>query len=515
MSKLKSAIALTLITILIAGVCFMCTATFSYGYDGMTTFNSFISMLEKDSNLGGMLGDGENYLGGGYSSIYYPEGVISAQEYADNHAQLEEMSNSSKDTPEHDERVEALENYEKKYARYPDENGAVYVDKEIVFGDKDGTAVSDEFKADFARAEKILRNRLEGLHMEGVAVDVRDDYTFRITLSAYSGAQAVMLNYFSYMGEVDMGYGSSASAATHLVIGEDETIRDYIAGATTGVAQGTAYVVLNFTRAGASVISGWTSAATTDSPVTLYFYVGDESIVQLQVTSAVSGGQLAISGNYNAETARAIALTIDSTLKGEPTEMTFTIGETMRLGANFGDAALPLIYIAVAVLFVGMLVFFFIRYRGLGIAHLYTSLSWLLVMILLVWGIPFLHLGYETVMAVVLAGTLFSVSEAVAYESVKKEYAVGKTMISSFKAGYKKIFWKLFDLHIALALIAFFTYFVALGELSVFAFTLGLGVVLSALCLAFGCFVWYALMSFPKNQGKFCNFVREEVEDDE
>ena len=54
-----------------------------------------------------------------------------------------------------------------------------------------------------------------------------------------------------------------------------------------------------------------------------------------------------------------------------------------------------------------------------------------------------------------LASVLLCVSNAVTFESARKEYALGKTMTSSVKTGYKKCFWKLFDLHIVVAIIAF------------------------------------------------------------
>ena len=90
MNKTKSAICLVLITILIAVLCVASTVSFSYGTDGMHTYNSFIRVMDKDAGMGG-----------GYTAVYYPEGVISADEY---------VTNFNKE-PDVDMRAEFEDNY--------------------------------------------------------------------------------------------------------------------------------------------------------------------------------------------------------------------------------------------------------------------------------------------------------------------------------------------------------------------------------------------------------------------
>ena len=111
---------------------------------------------------------------------------------------------------------------------------------------------------------------------------------------------------------------------------------------------------------------------------------------------------------------------------------------------------------------------------------------------------------------------LLCVSNAVAYEAARKEYAVGKTIASSVKTGYKKTFWHIFDLHVALVAVALLVYLIAITELSLFGLALTFGVALSGICsLLVNRFLWYVTMGLSKNPGKFCHFKREEVEDDD
>ena len=136
-------------------------------------------------------------------------------------------------------------------------------------------------------------------------------------------------------------------------------------------------------------------------------------------------------------------------------------------------------------------------------------------MVLCVWAVPMLHLGYETALAVLFGAVLLSVSQVMVFETARKEFALGKNITVVVKTAYKKNFWHIFDLHIAVALLSVVTFLISLGALRAFALTLTLAAVFSGLCaLAVGRFHWAAFMSFARNKGKFCNF-RSEVKEDE
>lgn len=79
MGKVKSAIVLTLITIVIAVLCVVCFVPFPCDGNGLNYFNSILGIAEKDADLGGYLIGETEYVGGGYSAVLYPEGVISGE----------------------------------------------------------------------------------------------------------------------------------------------------------------------------------------------------------------------------------------------------------------------------------------------------------------------------------------------------------------------------------------------------------------------------------------------------
>ncbi|MDE5896324.1 MAG: hypothetical protein K2H43_00755, partial [Clostridia bacterium] len=227
---------------------------------------------------------------------------------------------------------------------------------------------------------------------------------------------------------------------------------------------------------------------------------------------------LYISGSYSEESAAICTRAINTALKNENAENTLelTLGDSVLHEAGYGANALYGLYIAYGVCFVAMAVFFLIRYRLLAFAHLYSYLIFLFVMILCVWSIPLTYISTETFLAFMLASLVFCASNVLVFEKARGEFALGKTMTSSVKTAYKRSLWSLVDLHLVLAALSFITFGIGLTNLSVFALVLGLGTVFSGLAtIGLTRFMWAIMMSFTPNKGKFCNFKREEVEDDD
>lgn len=499
MGKIKSAILITLFTLVIAALCFVCTASFSYGTDGMYTFNSVLRMTAKDADLGGVFG-AEGYNGGGYTVTYYPEGVVSAKEYSDNYNGYEDEADQAK--------------YAEKYVSY--KNGVLYLEKDTVCGG--GEEPDEEFKESFENTLNLLKERYSLLRKDGAELSVTDDYTVRAFLPKDvmdNELFAFLAN--SYTGAFSVRYGASndaAGATTILPARANKTIADYFKGASSRVgADGTAYVVLEFTEDGQKVIAEQTATANT-----MYFMVGENAVIPLTVSEAIDQDTLYISGSYTAETAAICANVINTAFRAEDTDslLELSIGDSYQYEALYGGNALLSLYIAFGALFVAMMVFFFIRYRRLGFTQLYSYLIFTIAMLLCVWSISFIYLSVETLIAFLLVSLLLAGSNVAVFENAKKEFALGKTMTSSVKTSYKKCLLPLLDLHLVIAALGFLLFGIGLTNLSVFGFVLGLGAVFSAICtLGVNRLMWACMMSFTPNKGKFCHFKREEVEDDD
>lgn len=499
MGKIKSAICVTLFTLLIAALCFICTVSFSYGTDGVHTFNSILRLTAKDADLGAKYGS-DGYLGGGYTVVYYPEGVISAKEY-------EETRASYTDGDE-------LQKYTDKYVAYA--NGAVYLDKDEVCGG--GDTPSESYLADFDATYDLLYSRYSELKKDGVKLEIRD----KLTIGAFLPKDLMQNELYaftvnSYVGGVTVRYGTStdASAAeTVLPARADKTIGDYVEKfSSRTAADGTAYVVVDFTDLGREAIAAETADKTSG---TLFFMVGDNSLIPLTVSAAIDQDSLYVSGTYTKESAQICATALNTALKGGEQEyLSLKLGDSHRSEALYGENSLYGLYIAFGVCFLAMAVFFFVRYKLLAFAHFYTYLIMLFITILCVWSIPFLYISTETILALIVTTVVYSVCNAMVFERARKEFALGKTMTSSVKTAYRQNFWHIFDLHIVLAALAFIVYGIALTNLSAFAFVLGLTTVFSGVCvLGLNRFMWAIMMAFTPNKGRFCNFKREVVDDD-
>lgn len=502
MGKVKSAILLTLITLVVAVLCVVCFVPFPLGGDGIHYFNPIINWAEKSADFGDyQFGEEAGYLGGSYSVVFYPEGVISARE----HDAL-----SAEDQAD--------------YTPYAEANGAIYLDKEKVCDG--GETPTEEFKTAFEAQLNSLRARFERLHAEGTQLEVRDGYTVAASLPASMDASVAALLYYSYMGEVTVLYGTSSDAASATQVfpesgNKKKPSSEYIEDVRTRNNAGTAYVEVDFTEKGLELVSNASSGAA-DSTGYLFLQVGGNTVINLSISEQIHDN-LYISGSYTADTANVVATTLSTALKYDTGDYGMTMADLYRSEAGFADlqlgslrlSALQVAFVAIGVLFLAMAVLFFVRYGRLAFAHLLTYLTFLVLMVIIYWAVP-LAISVGTLTAFALTSLLLCVSNAVAYEYARKEYAVGKTITSSVKTGYKKCFWHIFDLHIALLIVSLLVYLIALAELSTFALALLFGTALSMVgTLAMNRFMWYLTMGLCKDPGKFCHFKREEVEDDE
>ena len=519
MGKIKSAICLTLLSLMIAAMCFFCTMTFRL--NAIETFHSTTGMTSKDITLGAYLDD-DTYLGGGYSAMYYPEGVISANEYERDLTALkavydEILEEKGEDSQKTKDAEKQVKDYEKQFPEALS-FGGLRLDSEIA--SKDGKTVTDEFKEKVNKIFRIMKERYEALHVDGIKLEVVSDYAMRVTLPQSYKSRNFALQYLSYTGEVTVSYGTDVESAT-VIFPEnrhDAVIGDYVKGfsSRTG-ADGTSFVSIHFTPEGREIIKTTTEEADNGDSHKLFFKVGDETPLQFSVSSQVDQATMYISGGYTGETARATAILMDSALKeGVKDDLSVSFSDMVQIPATYGENALTLLYVAFAVCVVAMAAFFFARYGLLGFAHVFTYLLFLFAMLLCIWAIPFLHISVGTALGLLLASVVFCVSNAMPYEYARKEYALGRTMTASVKSAYKKSFWHVFDLHAILAAFAFIVYGIALTGLASFAFVFGLGIGFSALCsLLVGRLVWASMIAYTPKKGAFCRFKREEVEEND
>jgi len=477
MGKKKSAACLILITLLILGFFVWCIIpTFSIG---IKEYHSVIDVIKKDVALGG-----------GYTATYYPEGVISEEEYNTS------ITGYGSDTEKRDEFIA-------KYQKHG--TGAIYLEKETVL-DSEGK-VDEAFSEAFEANVSALSSRFEKSHIDGARVEVADDYTIRVTLPDYLSNAGTYAQIFAYTGEATVAFGDTDTVIMQAT--KKVSMKDYIKGAWSRTVQGTSYVVIDFTEEGRALLKEKT--ADTSSSKTLYFMVGDQSLIPLSISEQLDQESLAISGSYTEETAQAVAIVFDNAINGAETSLKMEMGDLQPFESNYGEFTIWFAYIGLGVLMLASIVFFFVKYHRLGFAHLYGLLAYFDCMALCIAFIDFVHLGLGGIAAIALNVIVYSVSNYICFERAKSLRETKKNMTASIKTGYKNSLSVVLDTHIVLAAIGFITFAIALTELRVAAFIFGMGTLLSAACtMLVTRFCWAIMMPFAKSKDKFCNFRLKE-----
>ena len=102
-----------------------------------------------------------------------------------------------------------------------------------------------------------------------------------------------------------------------------------------------------------------------------------------------------------------------------------------------------------------------------------------------------------------------------AFNNIKKEFATGKTLTASIKAGYKKSLAFTIDVHAILILASLAIWLIATGPAHFMALVFLLSIAISAVCtLLVTRFYFYMFIAQPKNKIAFVGFKREETEDE-
>ena len=117
--------------------------------------------------------------------------------------------------------------------------------------------------------------------------------------------------------------------------------------------------------------------------------------------------------------------------------------------------------------------------------------------------------------AIALSGAVMVFFNMYAFRNIREEFATGKTLTASVKAGFRKSLAFTIDAHIVLALMALVLYLISTATVRFAALIFLFGTLLSAACtLAVTRFFLYMFLAQPKNKLAFCNLKREETEDE-
>ena len=497
MGKKKSAALIALVTVVLVGLLFLCI-TPTFPVKSPNSFRSLLSIVELGRDLDG-----------GYYTVYYPEGVISKAEY---------------------ETLKASYDYDSESTENPDDNyvayKGIYLSKDIA---EEG-GVTQEFQDQFGAALRAVNKRYEKAGMSDYTLRVQDDYTIRIEIPgldfddyyAEQYAQS-MITYFSYSGGIVLSDASAADGeATAQMEGSGENIRSV----TTANAGDSGYaVVINLTSAGreafremtstTSSSSSSSSSSPSSSSATVYVHVGDQTLLSAGVKGEMDQDTLYI-GGFTEEEATVRAVLLDSCISdSDIIDLSFETPECYSMDPVAGTNSALIVAICIGVLVLAMLVFSLVKFKGMGLAHVYGFVTYAVAVIACISLIPAVQITLGGVIGILLASAIMVSCNYFAFNNIKKEFATGKTLTASIKTGYKKSLAFTIDVHAILILAGLAVWLISTGAAKFMALPFLLAVAISALCtLLVTRFYLYMFMAQPKNKIAFVGFKREETEDE-
>lgn len=199
-----------------------------------------------------------------------------------------------------------------------------------------------------------------------------------------------------------------------------------------------------------------------------------------RVQHVITGNNAVIEGQETFEEAQELATTIR--IGALPIEL-----EEIRsqiVGAKLGERAIETSLIAGLIGFVALIIFMVVLYRMPGVA---ASLALIIYVGLMVIS---LNLFNVTLTLPGIAGIILSIGMAVdanviIFTRIREEMAVGKTVRSAIKSGFKKAQSAIIDGNVTTLIAAVVLYLRGSGTVKGFAMTLGIGIVLSMITAMF------------------------------
>ena len=489
MGKKKSIVLMVLLTIVIVVLC------------AITVFPSFaIPGTAKKWNPAVMQYDLGTDLGGGYYAYYYPEGVIPESEYKNLTA-------------------EDRENYVQHGGLYLSTSG----DLNLVSGDE----VTAEFKDNFAKATAEITARYEAKGYSDYCVSVVDDYALKILLPGYEIANgetsafssiASTLNLFRETGELEIKLGDAPVEER-----KDHEVNELIKSFSVYTKYEVAYLQVKFTSLGEDMIKAYKESydATSQEAKKLSIVLGEQTfeIDPAQHIDTKNVVKYPLAYESSVHNAESTAILYNSVLENGGFDISFreiSNSEIRSFEPAYGKNTLTLLFIALAVVVVGLVAFAIVMMGGFGVANAYSLITYLITTALffafITEGVFEVSLG--TVLVFVMGMVLITVLNLKVYKAIKAEFALGKTVESSVKGAYKKTLWGMVDIYAVLGL----------GAAALLIGTAGLQALAwqAILCVAVGAFcslLWtrvvsYMLMSASKNKYNYFRLVREDDDDE-
>ncbi len=316
------------------------------------------------------------------------------------------------------------------------------------------------------------------------------------------GDVAKALEKISGAGSIEFKTEESVSADAYLS-------GKHIESAAYANNEGTPGILITFTDEGEDLFFNLT---TEQKGKSIYIYIGEEMFFNPTVSDAISGGVTFISSESEAM-AKATAFKITASLSGVNMVLN---GDIATLQPSLGEHTVIYLAILGALLFAGVLAFFSLKFKHLGLIAS-MSLAMQISMLFLVLNLmETVYLTMASVLGVTVAFLFSALSLLVYITKIHDEFKTGKKIPISVKIANKNALFTILDLNAPLFLASILVAWLSSGILMNFAIPLTIGILLSCffnLIVFKGLVKMYGFINSSKyNQYGFVKPVEVQVE---
>ncbi|MBJ7520745.1 MAG: protein translocase subunit SecD [Solirubrobacteraceae bacterium] len=183
-----------------------------------------------------------------------------------------------------------------------------------------------------------------------------------------------------------------------------------------------------------------------------------------------------IEGGFTIETAQELS----NLLKTGALPVKLDLISQSQVSATLGQQALDQSLIAAAVGMVIVALFLLVFYRVLGVIAVFALVIYAILLFALIKLIPIV-LTLPGIAGLVLTIGVAADANIVIFERVKEEVRAGKSIQAGIAAGYRKGLTAIIDANVVTVMVAFILFVLATAGVKGFAFTLGVGTIVSFL----------------------------------
>ncbi len=325
----------------------------------------------------------------------------------------------------------------------------------------------------------------------------------RITIEIPGAEDAeTVLNELGKPGDlVFLAAGATGEPGTEVITGKDVTnAQPATQTSDTGAKD---YVVqLTLTSEGAEKFGDATAA---NIGKKIYILYDEKQISDPVVQTAIYDGKPVITGMGSYEAAEELATMIRiGAIKLELEELRSNV-----VGAKLGEKALESSLLAGAIGLAIVLIFMMIIFRIPGVASAIGLIIYTLLMLLVLNAFD-ITLTLPGIAGIILSIGMAVDANVIIFTRIKEEIGTGKSVKSSIKAGFSKALSAIVDGNVTTLIAAVVLGSFGSGSIKGFAWTLGIGIVLSMITALFVTrFVLYALYGIGLQDAKFYGSIQE------